>query len=1384
MNTFDVQKDYSREEFERYLSDFLPDDFEPREDDTYYSKDGVIESIVELGTCQSLDLSVYEVQVSSENDARISVTKEMYAFMKKVGSNPNVLAVFFNPVASAWRFSLITTDYSLENGKIKANYSNPRRFSFLLGSGCKAHTPETMLFDKGKIRERTESGKSLSALEDLKSRFDIEVVTKEFYNNLFAWYEWACETATFPTGDTTQTNGTYNVRQTKECNELNLIRLITRLMFVWFIKQKNLIPEWIFDEAELKNVLSDFDSQSEKSGNYYNAVIQNLFFATLNKKIEERAFADDKKVSYNKQFGVKNYYRDNRQKTFFAESNEKIIERFRPVPFLNGGLFECLDRLVDDKDGKKNIERFTDGFSREPSWMAFLPNALFFNNPRHSERSEESHEGLIHLLSRYNFTVEENSPSDVQVALDPELLGKVFENLLGTYNPETRETARKDSGSFYTPREIVAYMVDESLKQYLLQKVGGIGEEELDSLFDDTDVSPAGQHGGHSEPRRGEESMSVSKTDSSVATLPQNDIQPQIVNALKTVKILDPACGSGAFPMGALQRIVHLIEKCGGVSADQKSLYELKLSLIENCLYGVDIQSIAVQICKLRFFISLICEQEKTDDALDNYGFNPLPNLETKFVAANTLIGMKKKEAGVFDFSDPAIEQKKAEILKTRHEHFNAPTAEAKAECRRKDKILRGELAKLLEENEMFAPEDAKQLTRWNPYDQNAVSPFFDAEWMFGVKEGFDIVIGNPPYISAPSQIKNEKLAAQREQIIRSNRYRSLFQKWDVYIPFIELGTQLCVTGGITAMIVPFPLTNQLYAKILREVLVQEHNLIELCDLHDTKVFENATVQNCIPFVRKRDSSVATLPQNDKKATPQNDNARHSEHSGVAREESTDVSAMPQHDGISHSEQYSHSERSEESIFLTEKQDSTNAKGFVYIVSNRTRSTLYIGVTSDLKRRIYEHKNHVVEGFTDKYNCEYLVYFECFSDIKDAIEREKYLKGKKREFKENLIQSINPKKVDLYDYLFRDSSVATLPQNDKKAMSQYDKTSHSERSEESADVSAMPQHDCISHSEQDSHSERSEESVWISHIDEKLRIRRAFQKPIAELVQDEKTQVWNVTQEKRETNRHADMHVLGDYCYVSYGLRPNSDEKTAKGEFKKEDLISDVEDTVPRRKYIEAKDIEKYQINRIRYLEYGTERSPAKLTRPTFNELYEPNKIMFNVLGELTGTIDYEKLVHNHSLIACVLWKDLHGVENKSIAQSIKKFSTMKREEMEKLSERVDLRYLLGVMNSRYASVLLTNLRGGDYHIYPEHIRNIPIPAATGEQQAEIIALVDKILDAKKRDVSVASLPQHDGTGHSERSEESTLALEREIDRLVYQLYGLTDEEIEAVEGR
>ena len=297
--------------------------------------------------------------------------------------------------------------------------------------------------------------------------------------------------------------------------------------------------------------------------------------------------------------------------------------------------------------------------------------------------------------------------------------------------------------------------------------------------------------------------------------------------------------------------------------------------------------------------------------------------------------------------------------------------------------------------------------------------------------------------------------------------------------------------------------------------------------------------------------------------------------------------------------------------------------------------------------------------------------------------------------------------------------------------------------------------------------------VVISHIDEEKNIEIAFEKPITELVIDEKTGVWNLEERQFNSNRHADMYVMGDFCYISYGLRPNADEKTAKGKFAKADLISDIMNEIHPRKYIEAKDISTYSINKIRYLEYGTKRSPAKLVRPTFPEFYELPKIFVNRLGELLVTLDIDnKFVHNDSIIGLALWKDLKGVENKSISGSIKKYSHHTREEMEKLSEKVNLYYLLAILNSKYATHLLSIQRGGDYHIYPEHIRNLPIPIASANNMQALTDYAKQEL-ALHQKLKEARTPQDKAI-----IENAIKALDNQIDVLVYKTYGLSEDEI------
>lgn len=696
------------------------------------------------------------------------------AFMFCYRQNESVLR--FSYVSETWGFN--------KQGEYEKVSTDTKRYTYLLGEGRGCHTAVEQ-FEKLKA--------SKQALSDITDAFSVEALTKQFYKDLFDWYQWA----TAPESGVTFPKNTNIPDDDRDDIEKQIIRMITRIMFVWFIKQKQLVPECIFDSNYLQTVLRDFDPQSTTSGTYYNAILQNLFFATLNRAIVDdegctRGFAHGEKKD------IKTLYR---YAELFIISEQQVIDLFSQVPFLNGGLFECLDK-TKTIDGVEQAFNF-DGFSRNDKTFsdgryrnrATVPNMLFFAPNR----------GLIDILNRYNFTIEENSPQEQRVALDPELLGKVFENLLGAYNPETRETARNQSGSFYTPREIVNYMVDESLIAYL-------GDSPLvRQLFDYSQKLEVGH---------------------------EAELE-WIAEKLKAIKILDPACGSGAFPMGLLQRLVHLLQRI----SPEESSYNLKLQIIENCIYGSDIQTIAAQITKLRFFISLICDCEK-DVSEPNFGIPTLPNLETKFVAANSLIAKKKKVQGNL-FEDPRIEPLKARLHHVRHEHFMARSASAKIRLRNQDKQLREELAQVLAENSDFAPDDAKQLAAWNPYDQNAVSPFFDPEWMFGVTEGFDIVIGNPPYI----QLQNN--SGELAKLYEGCNYSTFARTGDIYCLFYERGWQLLKENGHLCYITSNKWMRAGYGEKTRDFFAGKTNPLLLIDFAGVKIFESATVDtNILLFSR------------------------------------------------------------------------------------------------------------------------------------------------------------------------------------------------------------------------------------------------------------------------------------------------------------------------------------------------------------------------------------------------------------------------------------------------------------------------------------------------------------------------------------------------------
>ncbi len=694
-----------------------------------------------------------------------------------------------------WRISFVEKENTIEKT------TSAKRYTYLVGENQAVKTVTDRFKKLAEASSKT--------VEAVREAFSVEALTKEFYNELFSWYEWAID----PKTGITFPNNTKIAEDDREKIDEKIIRLITRLLFVWFIKQKELVPDYFFDVEKLKDILKDFKPESKENGNYYNAILQNLFFATLNKEIKDRKFA---KENDNKR-EIKTLYRY--QEMFQEKDEKKILKLFETVPFLNGGLFECLDKTI----GMDGVQYAFDGFSRNSETFkdgtykhrAFIPNKLFFDDEK----------GIIPLLKRYNFTIEENSPEEIQVALDPELLGKVFENLLGAYNPETKETAKKQSGSFYTPREIVDYMVNESLIAFLAEKTTKLNLETIKDLF---------------------------YKDELPEKLAKNSkLCEEISKILQEVKILDPACGSGAFPMGILNKMVHILEKLD--RQNKPSTYDQKLHLIENCIYGVDIQNIAVQISKLRFFISLICESNKDETKL-NFGIPTLPNLETKFVAANTLIGIDNNEnTNLFADPDGKIKKIKDEILEIRHKHFSAQSAYEKNELRKKDEILREKLANKLKENYYFATEDIKQLLEWNPYDQNAVANFFDPDWMFNISNGFDIVIGNPPY--RPLQKDNRKLS----NLYKDLHFDTFDSKGDIYCLFYDKGYHLLRPDGLLMFITSNKWMRAEYGEKLRKFLTEKTNPILLIDFAGIKVFKSVEIDNNILLFQKSKNKNKTL---------------------------------------------------------------------------------------------------------------------------------------------------------------------------------------------------------------------------------------------------------------------------------------------------------------------------------------------------------------------------------------------------------------------------------------------------------------------------------------------------------------------------------------------
>ena len=618
----------------------------------------------------------------------------------------------------------------------------------------------------------------VSDFNDLLSRFSVEVVNKQFYDSIAELFMRLVggkrNNKTYK--GLLKINGEEGPTQIKQ--EF-AVRLIGRIVFCWFLKEKRSAAGIPLIDNELLSI----DAVAERT-DYYHNILEPLFFEALNTEPKER----------------KELFR----KGVFAN-----------VPYLNGGLFSA--HLEDHY----NYNDITGGGT---PGLIDIPDEWFID--------------LFGVFNQYNFTVDENTSYDVDLSIDPEMLGRIFENLLAEINPQTGGSARKSTGSFYTPREIVDYMVDNSLLCYLGDKTS-ISKRKLKAV------------------------ISYGKEDDEEFLLEDNE-KEEIINALDELTILDPACGSGAFPIGLLQKVVYILQQAdeGGklwferqiknipsieIQNDLRQKYESenydyirKLGVIRQSIFGVDIQTIATEIAKLRCFLTLIIEEEVNDNE-SNRGIHPLPNLDFKFVTANSLVDLPENGPQTSLLEDKS---QMNELKGVRNDYFNAHSDYEKIKCQNRfddiqKKMLKTRIYVMKADN--VSARYAK-LMEWEPF-KNEPSDWFDPEWMFGVKK-FDIVIANPPYVQL------QKMNSDTKQLYKSLKYETYEATGDLYVLFFERGVRLLKEHGVLAYITSNKWMRAGYGKSLRNFFIKNTCPIQLVDLGGG-VFESATVDTDILILKK-----------------------------------------------------------------------------------------------------------------------------------------------------------------------------------------------------------------------------------------------------------------------------------------------------------------------------------------------------------------------------------------------------------------------------------------------------------------------------------------------------------------------------------------------------
>ncbi|HEX2897595.1 MAG TPA: N-6 DNA methylase [candidate division Zixibacteria bacterium] len=848
-----LERPFNKEQFSKFSKNLLN-----RMEDAPFTYQGnyifadfkdYVETLDRIGKYEDKDghkldvLVVHLKKTTSLERARASQRKFVAKYLK--GSRGNelkdaALVAFVSPHEEDWRFSFVKMDYKIDpvKGKVVEEFTPARRYSFLVGENENSHTAQSRLLP---ILENTDKNPNLS---DIENAFGIEKVTKEFfeqYRELYYKVKDALERLI---------SKDKNIRADFEEKGVDIVdfakKLIGQIVFLYFLQKKG----WFGVEKHSnwgtgpKNFLRHlFDgSITNKYDNFFNDVLEPLFYEAL---------AVEREADYYSKFRCK-------------------------IPFLNGGLFDPLNNY---------------------DWVhtdVLLPNVLFSNNEK--TKQGDTGTGILDVFDRYNFTVKEDEPLEKEVAVDPEMLGKVFENLL-----EVKD--RKSKGTYYTPREIVHYMCQESLINFLATELEGIvlradietlikhGETALEN---DVLVNERGEEKG----------MYRFQLPDSI-----RDRALQLDEKLADIKVCDPAVGSGAFLVGMMSEIVRarvvLTEFLS--SKSERGQYDFKRHAIQSSLYGVDIDPSAVEIAKLRLWLSLIVDED------DYKQIKPLPNLDYKIMQGNSLLeeyeGIKLIDERFFEKQDEKAavrerlekelsqiqreyirldsereltKQKKSEFesnLKTIDKQlkeldkprtngqselgfYGLTEAHSKAEKlrelheaffsafhkRQKDQLKKqiDNLTWDLVEATLSQQRKSDKIKEVRRFQQTNTRPFFlwrlNFAEIFGDKHGFDIVIANPPY---GGYFDSKRLSFSRLYPNTTKQFK------DIYKIFIELGlSRLCAPEGILCYITPNTLIRQTRYKDVRKFLMG-FELIQIVNLGEG-VFEQVVVPTCFFFVRKK----------------------------------------------------------------------------------------------------------------------------------------------------------------------------------------------------------------------------------------------------------------------------------------------------------------------------------------------------------------------------------------------------------------------------------------------------------------------------------------------------------------------------------------------------